>query len=279
MAGTSNGFAKHMFVGARVGVTEKNPLIYTPAHLKPDQKVISARLVIPILINEYGQDDPDGYRLIAWGGRADLFSKNLPKGKEMHFFATSRSYWANVFNNQGQQVMQPDGATPVQIRQLSFTIRDFVWGADSFASLQAEIAAGLRPADWNVPGSPGNIAWKQILAQRAATFYMGGDVYGYAKVVGPKTPGCQILTGDQSRRAVEGAGPGVVAAAAPIPGPVPLTTQIQHALPTAPVVVPAPAAVNLQTGTPLPGVVAAPGTIVHGAAPGAPVVTPAQNAV
>lgn len=278
MAGTSNGFAKHMFVGARVGVTEKNPLIYTPAHLKPDQKVISARLVIPILINEYGQDEPDGYRLIAWGGRADLFCKNLPKGKEMHFFATSRSYWANVFNNQGQQVMQPDGATPVQIRQLSFTIRDFVWGADSFASLQAEIAAGLRPADWNVPGSPGNIAWKQIIAQRAATFYMGGEIFGYAKVVGPKTPGCQILTGDQSRRAVEGAAPSVVVAPGPIAA-APLTTQIAAALPTAAAVVTAPpAAVNYQTGTPLPGVVSAPEVIVHGA-PGAPVVTPAQNAV
>lgn len=279
MAGTSNGFAKHMFVGARVGVTEKNPLIYTPAHRKPDQKEISARLVIPVLINEYGQDDPDGYRLIAWGGRADLFAKNLPKGKEMHFFATSRSYWANVFNNQGQQVMQPDGATPVQVRQLSFTIRDFVWGADSFASLQAEIAAGLRPADWNVPGSPGNIAWKQIMAQRAATFYMGGDVYGYAKVVGPKTPGCQILTGDQSRRAVEGAAPGVVVGPGQvIPGAVPLTTQIQQALPAAPIVAAAPPAVNYQTGTPLPGVVPAPEVLVHGT-PGAPVVTPMQNAV
>lgn len=267
MAGTSNGFAKHLFVGARVGVTEKNPLIYTPAHRKPDGKDVSARLVIPILINEYGQTDPDGYRLIAWAGRADLFAKNLPKGKEMHFFATSRSYWANVFNNQGQQVMQPDGVTPLQVRQLSFTIRDFVWGADSFASLQAEIAAGIRPADWNVPGSPGNVAWKALLAQRAATYYMGGEIYGYAKVVGPKTPGCTILTGDQSRRA-EGVAPGIVAA----PG-VPLTTQIQHALPTAPV--PAPV---YNAGTPLPAA-AIPGAevIVHGAIPGA--VAPGPNVV
>lgn len=255
MAGTSNGFAKHQFTGARVGVTEKNPLIYTPAHRKPDGKEISARLVIPVLINEYGQTDPDGYRLIAWGGRADLFAKNLPKGKEMHFFATSRSYWANVFNNAGQQIMQPDGVTPLQVRQLSFTIRDFVWGADSFASLQAEIAAGIRPADWNVPGSPGNTAWKQILAQRAATFYMGGEIYGYAKVVGPKTAGCQILTGDQSRRTVEGAAPGVI-----VPAPaVPITTQIQAALPAA----------LPNTGTVLPGVVTHP----------APVVAAPQNAV
>ncbi len=285
MAGTSNGFAKHMFVGSRVSTTEKNPLTYTPAYITPEQKKVSSRLVVPILINEYGQEEPDGYRLIAWAGRADMFAKNLAKGKEMHFFCTSRSYWANVYNNQGQQIMQPDGVTPVQVRQLSFTIRDFVWGSDSFNSLSAEIAAGLRPADWNIPGSPGNTAWKTLLAQRGTTFYQGGEVFGYARVVAPKRPGCQILLGDQSGRADMV----VPSGATVIPGSnVPMTQQVAAALNPNPAVIPvnmphvvAPV-VPIPAATVIPAAVIDPNAIpvqVHGAGTPIPTFVPPANQI
>lgn len=221
MSGTSNGMAQHNLTGCRVANKVGNEMIYTPAHIKPDGKFVSARLSFRVLINEYGGDpnDPDGYRVVAWGGRADMFAKNLARGKELNLYCTSKSFRANVYDKNGTQVMNADG-TPLQVNQLSFTIRDFTFGGDGDATILEEMQAGIRPDGWNIPNSAGHAAWLGILAQRKTQFYQGGDKYGYARVIAPKTPNCQILLGDQSGRARE-----AVAA--------PLTTQIAAALPTA----------------------------------------------
>jgi len=178
-------------------------MLYTPAHIRPDGKAVSARLVIPILVNEYGKNDPDSYRLVAWGALADMFAKNLSKGKEMTFFCDGSSYWGNVFYSDGTQVLQKDGSA-LQTRQTSFTIREFLWGADSNATITEETMNGMksgegrRPQQWNVPGSQDNLVWKQLLERRKQTFYQGGNTFGYATVVAPRGGG-QIMTGDQSK--------------------------------------------------------------------------------
>jgi hypothetical protein len=209
MSGTSNGFAKHTFVGCRVGTNDKIKMTYIPAHLNAQGKKVNARLVIPVLINEYGKNDPDSYRLIAWGKMGDMFARNLNKGKEMHFFCTSASYWADVFSRVNQTQMFDHNGAPLTSRQLSFTIRDFVWGADSVETLTTEMRDGIatgegrRPAQWNIPGTQDNLLWKQMLQARQNTFFsqahLNAGVFGFARVVMPKGGG-QILFGAQYER-------------------------------------------------------------------------------
>lgn len=209
MSGTSHGLTQHLFIGARIS-TGGNPgkekeLLYIPAHIKADGKAVSSRLTIPILVNMYGKQEPSGFTLVAWGALADMFAKNLSQGKEMNFICDASSYWGNVFYNDGLQILQKDGRTPVQTRQTSFTIRSFTWGSDSNRTKMEEINAGMksgegrRPAQWDSPGTPDNEQWRRMLDLRKQTYYMGGERFGYAKVVAPRTPGYTIQLGDQSK--------------------------------------------------------------------------------
>jgi len=295
MSGSSHGITKHHFIGCRIGTGGKQDkeikMLYTPAHIRLDTgKPVSARLVIPILVNLYRKENPDSYRLIAWGALADLFAKNLSQGKEMTFICDGSPYWGNVFYSDGTQVMQKDGRTPLQTRQSSFKIREFTWGAESTRTEQEEIHAGMksgegrRPAQWNITGTPDNVLWKQMLAGRGQTFYQGGDKFGYAYVIAPRYA-ANILLGDQSKILSTYA-----QAAAPQAGTVlpnvqaPLVNQVQNTF-NQPVGTPVPPATgyglppvqNQQTGyagqgTTLPPVQnAAPGLPVYNTAPGLPV--------
>ena len=252
MSGSSHGITKHHFIGGRVGTSDKIKMLYTPAHIRQDNgKPVSARLVIPILVNLYGKDNPDSYRLVAWGPLADLFAKNLSQGKEMTFICDGSSYWGNVFYNDGTQAFQKDGRTPLQTRQSSFTIREFTWGSDSNRTEQEEINAGMqsgegrRPAQWNIVGTPDNLLWKQMLEGRKQTFYQGGERYGYAQVVAPRYA-AQILVGDQSKilRTHAQAAPAAPAANTIPNVQTPLVNQVQNTL-NQPVGTPVPAATVL----------------------------------
>ena len=226
MAGTSNGFFKANAVGGRVGTNKEIKMTYTPAHINAQGKKVNARLVIPILINEYGRSEPDSYRLIAWGKMADMFAKNLNKGKEMHFYLTGSSYWGDVYSHvDGVQMLDKDNR-PLQTRQVSFIIRDFVWGSDGMDTLMDEINNGIatgegrRPAQWNFPGTPDNQLWKQMLAARTNTFFsqahLQAGVFGFARVRPPKGGGA-ILFGAQYEREA------VINANGPAPAPPPPT--------------------------------------------------------
>ena len=240
MSGASHGITQHTFIGVRIGTGGKPgkeiQMLYTPAHIKADGKPVSARLVIPILVNEYGKQDPHSFRLVGWGSLADMFAKNLSRGKEMNFICDGSSYWGNVFYADGMQVMQKTGEA-LQTRQTSFTIRSFTWGADSNNTIVEEKAAGmlsgegLRPGQWDITGSPDNLTWKNLLAGRKQTFYQGGERFGYAKVVAPRSAGCQILLGDQSKILRTYAQPVV---AAPVAATAPLVSQVQAVLPAIP---------------------------------------------
>ncbi len=217
MSGSSSGLVQTTIVGGRVA-TGKNAqtgrlteLLFTPPYLRSnDQKLISAKLQIPVLVNIYGRNDPDHFRLVAWGGRADLFAKNLGKGKEMHWVVVPKSYWSDLFFSDGVQIMDRDG-TAKTVRQQSYTIIDFAWGADSQRTLYEEFTSGiatgegLRPQNWNVQGHPDNQMWLTLLAARKNTFYMGGDRYGFAKVLYPKGGGTIIL-GDCSASSIRAGG-------------------------------------------------------------------------
>lgn len=217
MSGSSSGLIQMSITGGRVA-TGKNQqtgreteLLWTPPYLRAtDQKLISAKLQIPTLVNIYGRTDPDHFRLVAWGGRADLFAKNLGKGKEMHWVVVPKSFWSDLFFSDGAQIMDRNGQAKT-VRQQSYTIIDFSWGADSQRTLYEEMTAGiktgegLRPQNWNVQGHADNQLWLNLLATRKNTFYQGGDRYGFARVIYPKGGGTIIL-GDCSASAIRTAG-------------------------------------------------------------------------
>jgi len=205
MAGSKNGFVTVQMVGCRVATRDQNPMRYTPAHRKPDGSLVSARLEVPVMVNEYNSKEPDAYKLIAWGGRADLFAKALSKGKEMNFELKPKSYFRKVYNKNNEIVMQPDGSGPLTVRALSFKITNFTWGADSEAQKALEIAGGIRKEGWDNPNSPAHAEWLQTLANRKNLFYQGGDTFGYAVVVQPPQ-GCTVLLGDQSALGRQNAG-------------------------------------------------------------------------
>jgi hypothetical protein len=210
MAGTRSGFVKTTMAGGRIGSNEKNPMRYTPAHRAPDGRLVSSRLEMTVIVNEYGAKEPDAYKVIAWGGRADMFAKSLSKGKEMHFFLTSKSYFKKVYNNQNTIALNPDG-TPITVRALSYTIRDFTYGADSNAQVNGEIAAGIRKVGWDDPKHPAHAEWLTKLSARKALFYQGGATFGYAVVKQPGE-GCTVLYGDQSALGRKEAGDNTTAA-------------------------------------------------------------------
>jgi len=203
MAGSRNGFVKMDMVGCRVSTTDKNPMRYTPAYKKADGTIVSARLEVPVMVNEYGAKEPDSYKLVAWGGRADMFAKSLSQGKEMNFHLTPSSYFRKVYNNANQIVNHPDGQ-PIMVRALSFTIRDFTWGSDSEKQVALEIASGIRKIGWNDPTNPAHEEWVNKLKARKTIFYDGvSPTFGYAKVEAVPA-GCTVLPGDQSRNGRNG---------------------------------------------------------------------------
>jgi hypothetical protein len=217
MSGSSSGLCQTTIVGARVATGKNNTtgreteLLYTPPYLRAgDQKFISAKCQIPCLVNIYGRTEPDHFRLVAWGGRADLFAKNLNKGKEMHWMVVPRSYWSDLFFSDGVQIMDRNGQ-PKTVRQQSYTIVDFAWGSDSAKTEYEEMTIGiksgegLRPQNWRIQGHADNLMWTNLLAARKALSYNGGDRYGFAKVIYPKGGGL-ILLGDMSPSAARAAG-------------------------------------------------------------------------
>ena len=214
MSGTSNGMAKTFLVGARVSTrlsqdpTKNIFMRYTPANLRAgDQKKVNARLEIPVMVNLFGRDEGDGYRIVAWGKLADILARNLNRGKEMHFFCEPTSYLSEVRSQVDGTVILDKNGTPIRVRRTSYRIVDYAWGADSHTTIQEEINFGIvtgegkRPTLWNDPTSADNGIWKKMLQARNATYFSQAHeqtgYFGFAKVVMPATPGYQVLYGGQ----------------------------------------------------------------------------------
>lgn len=214
MAGSSKGMAKTLLVGARVSTHLDNDasknifMLYTPANLRAsDQKKVNARLEIPVMVNIFGRDGGDGFRVVAWGKLADIFARNLNRGKEMHFLCEPTSYLSDVRSRvDGSVILDKNGAA-LQVRRTSYRIIDYAFGADSFTTIKEEIQFGIvtgegkRPAEWNNPAHADNGIWKQMLQLRNNTYFNPAHeqtgYFGFAKVVMPKTAGYTILYGAQ----------------------------------------------------------------------------------
>jgi len=186
MAGTSIGCASGLLIGMRVA----GPGQYIPAHIKNGQE-ISACLRLTGFINR--QDGrTDRYALTLWGKLADAGAKSLSPGKEFHVpICTPQSYEGRVFDDNRQPILKPDGQ-PITVWKTNFVVNSLIFGSDSENHIAKEIADGKRPAAWR-RGEAQHETWRQILIQRQATTYMGGNTFGYANVIIPQ--GAQLKLG------------------------------------------------------------------------------------
>jgi hypothetical protein len=186
------------FTGLRVG---KNGVTYIPGYNKNGQ-TINACARISAFVNGKNERS-DVFTFTAWGKLADIMAKSLSPGKEFHCDARPESYDGRVFDGNRNVMLKEDG-TPLMTRKVSFRITGgVIFGAESNKQISDEIAAGKRPANWNVENHADQALWRQILAGRTALTYQGGDTYGYATV--HKTSGTSLPA--QVAGAAEGQSP------------------------------------------------------------------------
>jgi hypothetical protein len=137
----------------------------------------------------------DVLSLTAWNGKnsangrgmADLFAKIISPGLEISVDVEPMNYDGIVYYN-GQPVTAPDG-TVITTRKIGWRVvpGSLIIGQESAKFSNDQVAAGIRKPGWNVPGSPDQQEFRQMMAQHHNQVYQPGmNVYGYALVGQPK---------------------------------------------------------------------------------------------
>jgi len=190
--GSARSIQSSSFGGLRVASNN-----YFPAHSK-NGKNVSQRCTINAFMNiadrsNDGQGRNDVIQLTAWGKLGDTCAKSMSPGKEFNCNAKLKTYEARVFHND-QPITAPDG-TLIMVRKVGFSITELTFGDESAKHIANEIQAGIRPPDWNMVGSAGYVAWRELLKRRnALVFDPTQPVFGYAKVILPQGPGIGAYT-------------------------------------------------------------------------------------
>jgi len=193
MSRNGNSANISVIAGARIA----GPATYTPSYMPQGaQKPISAKAEFNVYTNK--GDKKQSFRITAWGGMADAIARGGATGKEITIFAELGSYegrvWMPMPDGTRQVVTKPDG-TPLLITKNGLTVQNIIWGRDSSKTIASELQAGVRPQDWDRPGTPGNQQWLQVCATRnAAQYVQGQPQFGYANVDETRVPqGAQIV--------------------------------------------------------------------------------------
>lgn len=187
--------------GLRVGNST-----YTPAYshtVAGVRKNVSQKLVVSAYYNlpgkaNNGDGKSESVSYTFWGGLADIAAKTLSSGKEFDVIAQPNVYRGKIYipgadgKSTGVPATWKEGGLAGQFimdKKVSFTVIDFKLGNDGAKLIQKEISSipPKRPADWNVAGSPGYIAWGAMQKERMKLKYQPGYTeYGYARVELPK---------------------------------------------------------------------------------------------
>lgn len=261
MSGSARSLQSSHFSGLRVA-----SINFTPEYSK-NGKNVSAKLTVNSFMNIASRaNGGDGRNEVVpftiWGKLAHICAKSMSPGKEWNCAANLHVYDGRVFqksvNGQpGVPVLAPDG-TPLTTKKFSYTVGMMTFGEESNKHIMAEIQAGpsIRPADWNVAGSQGNLIWKEILkARQAVQFDPNSGTYGYARVYMPQGAGIAAYIPTVAPGTVVAAGPAVDTAAA-------VAATFAGVSPASVVV---PGAVGAQPGTVIPATpVVANGFVVPG---------------
>ena len=166
----------------------KQPATFTPGYTRSDGKEISARCVLNVLGNQLmgSGEKLVSVRLVFWGKAATSIALSASPGKELRYVEGNiESYTGFLFNQDGSVRIGADGQ-PIKTTKHAINVTDFTYGNDSPKTIADEIARGVRPAGYNVPGSPDAQRWAQILEARRNMTYDGtSEKFVYARVRKP----------------------------------------------------------------------------------------------
>lgn len=196
MNGRSIGMGFGFLAGARVG----GELTFVPAHINAAGKKISHRCDVPVYVNSNRGNNGEGkhslMKVTIWGELARKAALTLSQGKAIDTLVELSSYQGKVYKDRQLQ-MGADGQ-PLTTNKTSMTVMRIVFGEETRKFAEAEVAANLRPANWDNPAHPDWQLWKDELNRRINLQYVGGDKFGYARVIQPQG---QILPPEQAASA------------------------------------------------------------------------------
>jgi len=195
MSGSARSLQMSFFTGLRVASTT-----FTPEYSK-NGKNVSAKLVSNSFMNiasraNDGAGRNEAIPFTIWGKLAHTCAKAMSPGKEWHCLAQLHVYMGRVFkpgiNGQPGTVVLGDDGQPLLTKKFSYTVSLMTFGEESNKHIQNEMQAMIngqpvRPADWNVIGSPGYVQWRETLkARMAVQFDPNLPTYGYARILMPQ---------------------------------------------------------------------------------------------
>jgi hypothetical protein len=192
MAGTSLGMGLVHFTGLRVA---KSPT-YTPSYNGANGKKVDQKLQVRCALNRKGpknsdkKQDPVYIDLVMWGSLADTGARSCSKGKELHVVAQPKTYDGQIWKNKGHDLVTNDDGSALTITKTSYKVVDILFGEDSAAHIDGEIARGVRPLYWNRPdldpkkevGTRDIDIWSAKKAARKALQYDGSETFVFAKI-------------------------------------------------------------------------------------------------
>ena len=172
--------------GGRVATNDKTQLKYYPETTNTKGAVISNRLTVPVLVNEKNQETPFNMVVTVWGKLADICAKSLSPGREINMILEPKQYQSN-YKQGGQPVLINN--EPLTITNMSYTVKEIKFGAESARHIASEIARGIRGVNWYTPGHQDNITLNERRKQVNNMSYTPGiATFGYAHIVGTTAP-------------------------------------------------------------------------------------------
>lgn len=156
-------------------------MTYIPAYIRNGEKV-SQSVKFSVMGNSHRTDKTSIIQVQVWNQLADTVAKSLGIGREVTIYGRLDSYMGNLFNADGSQRLDNNGA-PIQIRKTVVVVEDIHFGVESNKLINTEIQHGLRGPNWQQQGHPDQVAWANRNKQRQAVVWdMQAPTFGYARV-------------------------------------------------------------------------------------------------
>jgi hypothetical protein len=174
-------------------------LNFIPAHINAGKRISSRAIITAYFNNNRGGADANGktgthesYKFVAWGKLAEICCKVMSKGSSFSTICEPNSYSGTVYLADGSMKLDSAGQ-PVMTNKVTFTIMSISFGEESAAVIDAEIANGVRPVNWNRTGHPDVNVWKSVLKQKHNTpWNFQNKTYFNARVSVPTAPGVTL---------------------------------------------------------------------------------------
>jgi hypothetical protein len=174
-------------------------LNFIPAHINAGKRISSRVVITAYFNNNRGGADANGktgtheaYKFVAWGKLAEICCKVMSKGSSFSAICEPNSYSGTVYLADGSMKLDAAGQ-PVMTNKVTFTIMSISFGEEAANVIDAEIANGLRPVNWNKTGHPDVNVWRAILHQKHNTpINLQNKTYFNARISIPTTAGVTI---------------------------------------------------------------------------------------